>query len=290
MLPVLLDLRVLKIYTFGVFLVLAFFWASYLLWRNIRVTSFKEEDIFDSLFVAIISALLGGRFLYIAFHFQDFGFNIFRFILINGYPGLSLIGVLLGGMIGLFAYFKIHKEGFLERMDYFISPLFVALGFGFFGAFLSGVEVGAKTKFLLAIKYVGFDGFRHITGIYEALFFFLAAYVSLKLLFEIRREKLGKGFLFYFFVWYTSLVIVVFDSLKINHINVFGYSLNFIVGVFLLLTFSFYFIYYFRSRLGGGMKNVLKLVTNHGHKTQQHIAQRIGRKAKNSSPSDSKTD
>ncbi|PIZ68201.1 hypothetical protein COY13_01625, partial [Candidatus Roizmanbacteria bacterium CG_4_10_14_0_2_um_filter_36_35] len=61
MLPVLLDLKFIKIYTFGVFLMLGFLWASFVLWRNIRLTSHKEEEIFDGLFLSLLGGLFFGR-------------------------------------------------------------------------------------------------------------------------------------------------------------------------------------------------------------------------------------
>src|SRR3989344_1827087 len=109
MLPVLLDLKFIKIYTFGVFLVLAFFWSSFLMWRNIRLSSHKEEEIFDGIFIAIGGAVFFGRLLYVILHFDKFGFNLARFILINGYPGASLYGAVIGGIIVFYLYCVMHK-------------------------------------------------------------------------------------------------------------------------------------------------------------------------------------
>jgi len=65
MLPVLLDLPFIKIYTFGVFLVLAFFWSAFLLWKNFLLTSYKEEEIFDQLFLGLVGGLLVSRIVYV---------------------------------------------------------------------------------------------------------------------------------------------------------------------------------------------------------------------------------
>src|SRR3989338_5725614 len=104
MLPVLLNLGLIKIYTFGVFLVLGFFWATFLLWKNIRLTSFKEEDVFDGLFISLLGALFFGRLVYVILNFKDFGFSILKFILINCYPGISLYGAVFGGLFILFLF------------------------------------------------------------------------------------------------------------------------------------------------------------------------------------------
>lgn len=247
MLPVLLDLKFVKIYTFGVFLVLAFFWGSFLLWKNIRLTSHKEEEVFDGVFFSLLGGLFVGRFVYVLLNFKEFGFDIVKFILVNGFPGLSLYGTLIGGLGSLYLYYTLKKAKFSSVIDYFISPLFLALAFGKLGSFFAGAEVGTKTKLFLSIKYAGFEGFRHLTALYESLFFFFAAYISYRILFEIRKEKYSHGFLFAFFIWFFSLIYFVFDKLKEHHLLLESYSFNKILSSILLLTLSFYFIYYFRS-------------------------------------------
>jgi len=249
MLPILFSIGPVKIYTFGVFLVLAFFWGSFLLWKLIRLTAFKEEDVFDGLFLSLGFSLLFGRFFYVILNFSDFGFDILKFILINGYPGFSLYGVLLGGFLGLFIFCFFKKIKFFSFIDYFIPPLFLALAFGKLGSFFSGAEIGIKTNFFLAVKYVGFDGLRHLTSFYESLFFFLGSYFSYKILFLIRKGKFFSGFLFYLFVWYFSLVYFFFDSMKENRLFFFGFSFNMIVSQLILLTTTVFFLYYFRNQL-----------------------------------------
>ncbi|MDO8741664.1 MAG: prolipoprotein diacylglyceryl transferase [Candidatus Roizmanbacteria bacterium] len=255
MLPVLLNLGFIKIYTFGVFLVLGFFWAAFLLWKNIRLTSFKEEDVFDGLFLSLFGALFFGRLIYVIINFKDFGFNLLKFILINGYPGISLYGLVFGGLLVLYLFSNVKKINFNELIDYFVTPLFIALVFGKVGAFLSGVEIGTKTNFLLKIKYTGFDGFRHLVGLYEGLILIIGALIAYKILFEIRKEKYYKGFLIKFFIWFLALTIFLFDKIKDNRLYFFGQSLDFLVSSIILLTTSLYFVYYFRNGILGSIKN-----------------------------------
>ncbi|EKE14597.1 MAG: hypothetical protein ACD_12C00401G0002 [uncultured bacterium] len=247
MLPVLLNLGFLKIYTFGVFLVLGFFWAIFLLWKNIRLTSFKEEDVFDGLFLSMFGALFFGRLTFVFLNFKDFGFNLLKFVLINGYPGISLYGAIFGGLLILYLFTNSRKLNFNELVDYFVTPLFITLSFGKIGGFFAGVEIGKKTNFLLKTKYVGFDGTRHLVGLYEGLILMIGLLVAYKILFEIRKERFYKGFLLRFFIWFLALTIFLFDNLRDNHIYFLGLSLDFLVSLIILLTISFHFIYYFRN-------------------------------------------
>ena len=259
MLPVLLDLTFLKIYTFGVFLVLAFFWSSFLLWKNFLLTSYKEEEIFDHLFSGLFGGLLVSRIVYVALHFSEFGLSFLKFILINGYPGLSLYGFIFGFLVSIYLSVSRTKVRFTEAVDYFVPSAFVALAFGKIGSFFSGVEVGSKTNFLLKLKYVGADGMRHLTPLYEGLLFFVGAYVAYQLLFSIRRDKFSQGTNLFFFLWFVGLVLAIFDLLKEQSALVFSMlSFNALVSYLLLLTFSAYFIYYFRSSLFTYVKSIFK--------------------------------
>jgi len=271
MLQVLLDLGFIKIYTFGVFLVLGFFWATFLLWKNIRLTSFEEEDVFDGLFLSLLGALFFGRLVYVILNFKEFGFSLLKFILINGYPGISLYGSVFGGLLVLYLFSNIRKINFNELIDYFVTPFFIALVFGKVGAFFSGVEIGTKTNFLLKIKYVGFDGFRHLVGLYEGLILIIGALIAYKILFEIRKEKYYKGFLIKFFIWFLALTIFLFDKIKDNRLYFFGQSLDFLVSLIILLTTSFHFVYYFRS-------GILSFIKNYGQKIFKEVRFRAKKK------------
>ncbi len=278
MLPILLDLKFIKIYTFGVFLVLALFWGAFLLWKNIRLTSYKEEDVFDSLFMSLGFGLLVGRIVHVILNFDKFGFDILKFLLINGYPGLSLYGCVAGFFAGLALYTVSRRMKFLEVVDYFISPLLFSIALGKLGGFFSGVEVGSKTKYPLAIKYAGLDGARNLTSLYESILFFLAAYIAYRLLFAIRRQIYTRGFNFYFFWWALSFIYFFFDPLKSTHTAFAHYkSVNSFFSLTLLLTFTFYFLYYFRGLLLGKSEVVRSSLISYGQKIRSSASGKIKR-------------
>ena len=249
MLPILLNLGFLKLYTLGVFLVLAFFWGCFFLWKNISLTSYKDDELFDGLFLSLFGAIFMGRLIYVIFHFSDFGLDILKFILINGYPGIHFIGFVLGFFV-FYALFTFGKKiPFFKSIDYFIPPLFLSLAIGKLGSFFSGSEIGSQTKFFLSLPYQNFDGARHITSFYESMLFFLGAFLTYKYIFHIRKEKLHEGFNFIFFLWFFSLTQFIFDPMKTFQTKIQNGSVEMIVSGVLLLTGSIYFIYYFRKSI-----------------------------------------
>jgi phosphatidylglycerol:prolipoprotein diacylglycerol transferase len=235
MLPVLVSVGSIKIYTFGVFLVLAFFWGSFLLWRLMRLTSHKEEVVFDGLFIAIALGLFFARFFYVLDNFSQFGFSFLKFILINGYPGLSLYGGLLGAFFVLYLYFLSKKVRPLQIGDYFVPPLFISLAIGFLGRFFA------------------FDNL--IVTLVQSFLFFFFSFLSYRFLMLVRREKLFAGFNLVFFVNVFSLAMI-FEEKK----GGWGFPL------FLFLTTSIFFLYYFRTGLFLLFNSLLKGVENHGSK------------------------
>lgn len=273
MLPILFSFGPVKIYTFGVFLVLAFFWAAFVLWKNIRLSSYKEDDIFDGMFISLIGGLIIGRLAYVMLNFSSFGFDLLKFILINGYPGVSLAGMIVGGFGSFYLFTRSRKIDFKHIIDYAIPPVFLALAIGKVGAFFSGTEIGTQTKFPLSVKYVGFEGFRHLTPFYEGLLFFFGAYLSYRLLFMIRKERYSKGFAFYFFSWYSSMIILLFDSLKAEKILIAGHSFNIYFSAAILLTFSLFFVYYFRSFFFKKIGTLINSAKKNGQKTIQTVHQ-----------------
>lgn len=244
MLPILFTIGPVKIYTFGVFLFLSFLWGLFFLWKNIKLTAEKEEIIFDGLFLSVGFGLFFSRIIYVTLNFSNFRFDVLKFILINGYPGLSLFGFIVGAFLVFFWYLYAKKIDPFTVFDYLITPVFISLAFGKFGSFLAGVEVGKKTNFIFAAEYLGFEGRRHIVALYEAIFFLFACFLSHKILLLVRRQMVPKGFVFYFFLFYFGLVNLFLDNLKENHLYFAGGSLNYFFSLILVFVFGFYFIFF----------------------------------------------
>lgn len=256
MLPVLLDLGFFKLYTFGVFLVLALFWGGFLLYKLIGITSYREEDAFDGLFLSLIGGLITSRIVHILLNMRDFGGDVLKWILINGYPGLSFLGFLVG-FLGIFALISgIRRIPFRKIGDYLVPALLLSVGIAKVGAFFSGAELGAQTTFALSLTYAGFDGTRHLTPLYEGVFYFLGAFLAYKLVFAIRRGYPFEGANIVFFAWYTGLILAVFDPIRAFRSNVYGMSLELIVGLAMLLTITPYSLYYLRQSIGATLKTL----------------------------------
>ena len=267
MLPILLDLKIIRIYTIGVFFVLAFFWGAYILWRNIKLTSFKEEDIFDCLFVTLFGALFTARLFFVLLNFEDFGFSILRFILINGFPGLSLTGGLIGGFTTFFIYTYIKKLSVIEISDYATGPLLLALAIGKIGSFFAGSDVGSVTTFLLRVTYIGYEGTRHITALYEAFLFFVGFYIAQKILYRIRREGAPQGSSLNFFLIFYPLTQIILDNFKDNRLYFANLPFDIIAAGIVFIVATGYFTFNNKKNILRESKNLVSRVRKYGKKT-----------------------
>ncbi len=258
MLPVLLDLKILKVYTFGVFAVIAFFWALFWFWRNLKRTSFKEEQMFDALFLSLLGGLFFSRLTFVLLNFEEFGFDILRFILINGYPGLSLVGALIGGFFSLIVLTRVARLDFLEVVAYGVPSLFLALGIGKIGAFFGGTTVGVETTFPLSIQYAGYEGQRHIVAVYEAIFMFIGFYVSQQLLLNYRRDKIHVGSIFSFFLIVLSLSYISLDFIKADTLYLWSVRFNVILPGIVLTVFTVAELIRYRKAVIRKLQSVFK--------------------------------
>lgn len=73
-----------------------FFLALFYSWKISKEKLYSERVVFDAVILSSIYAAVGSRIFYVLFHFQDFGFNILKWIVFGLYPGHSIGGALLG--------------------------------------------------------------------------------------------------------------------------------------------------------------------------------------------------
>jgi len=265
MLPIFAQLGSLYLYTYGIFLMLGFFWACFFIWKHIRISKFEEEMTFDIAFMSFGAALLVGRLLYGLLHFNEFGLNILKYILVNGYPGISPIGMVIGGIGTMYIVCQQKKLKFDEFSDYIAPSLFIFTLSAELGAFIAGIEPGILWKW-----------FRHPVALYKALVLGVGALISIRMFYNVRKEKIEKGALLFFFFGLYSLTYVVFHYLKDKRALLTESPFELWLFSILLLTSCFYFVYYFRVLMISSIRNFINLKTNY----VKQIVKNISRKTK----------
>lgn len=98
-----------------------------LLRRHVSMT-----NLFDIAFLTFFVSMFFARLMYVLFHFSPGFFNPLVFFLFPYFPGLSIGGGLIGGLLFLFLYLRYIKLSHDRILDIFSISLFSALPIGLF--------------------------------------------------------------------------------------------------------------------------------------------------------------
>lgn len=167
-----------KIYSYGVMMVLGYFFVLGFAYYNARKVDIDENDAVDLSILTFMSGIVGSRIIYVLLNLKKY--NSFMDLLEFQKGGLSWHGGLLGGILAIFIYCKIKKYNPFKALDLLMTPTIFALGIGRIGCFLNGCCYGKPTSVPWAMT---FPSHRHPipvhpTQLYEmvldfAMFFFL---------------------------------------------------------------------------------------------------------------------
>lgn len=99
------------------------------------------EEIFNCVLVCAFVALFFARLFHVLFDPQPVFLNPLGFLLFPYFPGLSLIGGLIGGSLALFVYARVKKFPVGRVFDFFTVSFIFILPFGVLGYFLFSQDV-----------------------------------------------------------------------------------------------------------------------------------------------------
>jgi hypothetical protein len=118
--------------------------------RNISV-----EEIFDVAFICSIATLFFSRLFYVLFHFDPFYLNPLVFFLVPYFPGLSLLGGVLGAVASMLILTKRRRYPRGRFLDFFAIAFLSTLPIGYTGFAFTG---SSESLFfaLLPIFYYSF--------------------------------------------------------------------------------------------------------------------------------------
>lgn len=116
---------------------LSLFIALFLVWRDARKQGFSEEKLFDLILAGGMVALIGGRLSFVVNNWYIFNENWLRIMLFIKYPGFSLLGTFVFGLVGLATLARIYKFSVLKTLDLFALPLGVAMMVTMAGCYIS---------------------------------------------------------------------------------------------------------------------------------------------------------
>jgi phosphatidylglycerol:prolipoprotein diacylglycerol transferase len=212
--PIIFSIGKLTIFSYGLFVALAFFTAITYLLNQIKKSKEKvlSQDELYSLFIYIIvSGIIGARLLFVFSNPQDFvldPMSIFK--LWEG--GLTYYGGFISAAIFVLAYVRVKKISILTLGDFFAPALVLGHAIGRIGCFFAGCCYGKETNVAWSVVFRDKNSLAvlgvhlHPTQLYESLGNFLIFFL---LYFYSKKEHKKGFFVSFYFISYAVLRFVV---------------------------------------------------------------------------------
>ena len=177
MLPVLLRLGPLQLYSYGAFMALAFLIGLALARLAARalpdaLRAITANQLVDFCSVGLLSGIAGGRLYYVLMNWQWFVMNPWEVFAI-WHGGLVWYGGFAGGLLGAWSYVRRHGLDFVRVFDQFIPFLALGHGIGRLGCFLNGCCYGRPTDSWCGVLFPGHESPVWPTQLFEAAGLFL---------------------------------------------------------------------------------------------------------------------
>lgn len=240
--PIFLDLGIIQIYWYSIFIFLGFFIGGTLALKEAKRFKLDEEVIINMFFYIIIFALLGARIYYVLFNMKYYLNDPISIIKVwEG--GLAIHGGIIACIIFLFFYTKKNKLNMLKIMDILAVSLILGQAIGRWGNFMNKEAYGPITtlEFLKKLHLPNFiiNGM-NINGVYHQptfLYESLACLIGFIILLIIRRRKYIKNGMIssFYLVWY-GLVRFFIESLRQDSLMLGNIKMAQLVSIILVIT------------------------------------------------------
>jgi len=187
-------------YTLG--LLGAFFWI-----RRVRASlSYDMRTVYALTIMLSLGVLLGGRLVEVLFYeWAYYGEHLWHIGAV-WLGGMSTHGVLLGAIVSVWLFCRMHGKNFLPIADELAIAGAYIMGIGRLGNFIDGQIAGSITDVCWAVQFPDLEGFRHPVVLYDGIKNLLLVPVLLL----IRSRRPPRGVVFgHFILWYGFLRIFV---------------------------------------------------------------------------------
>lgn len=235
-----IEIGPLAVSPHGIGIALGYLAGAQLMIRRARRRGGPDEtDIWNTLFWALLGAIIGARVGYVLGHFSEVTsggedlLGIFR--VWEG--GISLLGGITGAVLVALPYMIRKRMGFWRTLDLAAPGLALGIVIGRIGDLIIGDHIGRPTEFFLGWRCLGSEGTPPLPaevyldrypadppplGCYDltlhqtALYDFLSTILLLGVLLYVGRRARPTGFMILVFtVWYAAMRIIT-DFLRVD--------------------------------------------------------------------------
>lgn len=197
MFPVLYKGPFFIIYTYGVFVALAFLIGAALLSDEAKRRGLDEDVIYNLCFLLLLTGIISARLLYVVLNWDYFKTDLWEVIKLQ-HGGLVWFGGWAGAVLGGFFYIKRKRLSVVAIFDLFAPYTALAQSIGRIGCFFNGCCYGREGSW--GVFFPAHGRILWPVQLLDALSL-LVIFVILRL----TREKLEKGRTFIFYLMLVSL-------------------------------------------------------------------------------------
>jgi phosphatidylglycerol:prolipoprotein diacylglycerol transferase len=191
MLPILYKCDFFTIYTYGVFVAIAFIVSTVLLSREAKRTGQNEDIIYNLCVLLLISGIVSARLFYIFLNWDYFAGDLAEIFKIN-HGGLVWFGGLIGAAMSALIFMKYKKLSVVSTLDLFVPYVALGQAIGRLGCFFNGCCYGREAEWGI---YFPVHGHTLVPSqLFDSLTLFL---IFLALRFMQKRAKGGQVFSMY---------------------------------------------------------------------------------------------
>lgn len=225
-----LDLGVVQIYWYSIFIFLGMLVACFIIYKESKKRGIEEDFLVNLAFNAIILGIIGARLYYVLFNLPYYLDNPLEILEIwNG--GLAIHGGIIAGLLFIIYYCKKHEVNIWKMLDIIVVGLIIAQAIGRWGNFFNSEAYGPITT-AESLKDLGIPNFvihgMYILGEYRQPTFFyesiwcLFGFCAMLLIRNYKYLKIGQLTGFYL-LWYGIIRLFIegmrTDSLMLGPIK-----------------------------------------------------------------------
>ena len=251
---VLLDLGVIKIYYYSLFIFLGILVGILVVFLELRKEKVNKDKFFDMFFYTIIFAFIGARVYYVLFNLSYYLSNPLEIFYI-WHGGLAIHGGILGGLLYLWYYSRKHKLNLLKLLDILVVGLIIGQAIGRWGNFFNSEAYGYVTSYgYLKSLYIPEFIIRgmYINGdYYVPTFFFESCWnvIGFIILLVIRKfyKNLKTGQLLGFYLMWYSFIRFIIEGMRLDSLMLGSVRVAQLVSV-VLFAIGVYFVFIRKSK------------------------------------------
>ncbi len=189
-------------------------------------------SVYDLSLLLTTGVLLGGRCVEVVFYEWPFYREQVRLIPAYWLGGMATHGLLLGGLVGVWCFCRIHAKSFLGIADALAIPAAFILGLGRIGNFIDGQIVGSVTSHWWGVKFPDAEGFRHPVVLYDGMKNLLIVPV----LWYMSRRKLPAGALIGLFLFLYAFLRIFVDVFREYPTSLLGLATGQVLNIVMSVT------------------------------------------------------